>query len=293
MTINEAKKIIDDFNSQNGEYSEEDFFLYTEAAQYLIKKTNNTRYMGELGGYYYERKEYDLALKYYEMASDLGDIGATIGLGYIWYYGRTGEVNYEKAFKYFSKVKYISTAQIKLADMYKNGYYVEKDYDKYCEIIENLYTKCSPLSYYDDPTPEVYSRLAGIREKQGNIDEAVRLLKAGIHSLISRIECNSFFGNFSIMKGMIEHLYRLIPLNRNDFGLYDLYEVMKDPVNVRFTYAGKQYIIESSREPDGTIAVKFEGKWYHSVNDMLMNAHIGDERITDYEWRHVDFEIME
>ena len=90
--------------------------------------------------------------------------------------------------------------------------------------------------------------------------------------LSSRIGYNPFFGNYSIMQGLIRDLYRLTPLDKNKFDLFDLYEVFREPVTVRFTFEGKQHTIESSREPDGSVAVCFQGKWYRSVNDMLMNV---------------------
>lgn len=59
--------------------------------------------MLELGGMYYDQRRFDLALKYYEMAAECGSVSAEVGLGYIWYYGRTGETDYEKAFYYYDK----------------------------------------------------------------------------------------------------------------------------------------------------------------------------------------------
>ena len=102
MTISEAQIIVDSFRKNNGHYTEDEFFLYTEAAGLIIRETNDPECMLELGGYYYEQKNYDLALKYYEMSAVLGYGAAIVGLGYIWYYGRTGTVDYEKAFHYFS-----------------------------------------------------------------------------------------------------------------------------------------------------------------------------------------------
>lgn len=81
--------------------------------------------MADLGGYYYELKKYDLALKYYNMAAELGSEGTEVCLGYVWYYGRTGKVDYEKAFHYFSMAGRNPVAEYKIADMYHNGYYVE------------------------------------------------------------------------------------------------------------------------------------------------------------------------
>ena len=104
MTVQEAKNICEEYyyNTRPGD---EDSFLYTEALRYLIEETKDSDYMVELGAYCYESRQFDLALKYYEMAADQNNIFAISNLGYIWYYGRTGEKDYEKAFCYFNKAR--------------------------------------------------------------------------------------------------------------------------------------------------------------------------------------------
>ena len=132
MDIREANIIRRNFYRMD-DPSEEDIFLYTEAMDYLIRETADPETMLDLGGYYYEKKHFDLALKYYEMAAEYKLPYAYDCLGYIWYYGRTGRRDFEKAFHYYSLAKDagILEAAVKVADMYKNGYYVEKDYEKY------------------------------------------------------------------------------------------------------------------------------------------------------------------
>ena len=83
--------------------SEEEEFELTENLRFLIESTKDYRYAEYLGGIYYDKKMYDLALRYYELAETFGSTWAWNDLGYIWYYGRTGHADYEKAFKYFSK----------------------------------------------------------------------------------------------------------------------------------------------------------------------------------------------
>ena len=83
--------------------SDEDFFIFTEVIDFLIKEQNNPRDMIHLGGVYYGRREFDLALKYYEMTSTFNIDAADECLGYIWYYGRTGDRDYEKAFRHYSR----------------------------------------------------------------------------------------------------------------------------------------------------------------------------------------------
>ncbi len=292
MTIQEAKIICEQFGRNNGHYTEEEFFLYTEAAGMLILETNDPEYMCDLGGYYYEQKYYDLALKYYEMASDLGDEAATVNLGYIWYYGRTGTVDYEKAFRYFTLAGDNAVARYKIGDMYHNGYYVEKDEAKYQEIIESLYKAYHGTNYVEDPLPEICVRLAGIREREGDTEEAIRLLCEGKSMLSSRIGFNPFFGNFTIMQEIISTLYRLIPIDKKNIDIFDLYELMKAPVRIGFTYQGETYIIESKKEADGTIAICYEGKWYRDVTDMLMKAEIDGELLTLISWKLKLFEVV-
>ena len=101
MTTKEAREIVYFFDEMSNP-SEDDVFLFTEAMDFLIEKEKDPRDMMYLGGYYYEQKKFDLALKYYEMAASFDYDPAYECLGYVWYYGRTGERDFKKAFEYFS-----------------------------------------------------------------------------------------------------------------------------------------------------------------------------------------------
>ncbi len=87
----------------------------------------------DLGALYYTgrsgEQNYEKAAHYYEIADKNGNRQATENLGYIYYYGRIGERDYEKAFKYFIKGALDNHLRslYKVGDFYKNGYYVEKD----------------------------------------------------------------------------------------------------------------------------------------------------------------------
>ena len=146
MTIKEAHKIIDSFAHKNN-YTEDEEFEYIEALDFMIRSSADPRYMMQLGGYYYGQRVFDLALKYYEMAAELDYEEANECLGYVWYYGRTGTKDYEKAFKYFTAAakRGNTVAKYKIADMYKNGYFVEKDYEKYKKLIRELSISCCSL----------------------------------------------------------------------------------------------------------------------------------------------------
>lgn len=279
MTIREAKDIYRKYSSKSVLTDDEEFLL-TEAMKYLVEETKDTRWMVELGGYHYEQKNFDLALKYYELADEYGDKWAAEGLGYIWYYGRTGVKDYDKAFKYYTKAMENGQlrSMIKVADMYKNGYGVEKDYSKYCEMIEQAYKKVRYARFLNEPLPEVFTRLARIRTEQGRTEEAIDLYLRARDFLAEKISHNPFFGDLNSMKWLTEDLYKLTDVDYADLDLYDLYYLLTKPCMIAFTYDGQEYIVESVEE-GGAVAVKFGDKWFSDVSELFQKAVIDGERI--------------
>lgn len=293
MTVGEAKKIVQEFD-ENRKPSEDDIFMFTEALNYLIEELHDPRDMMYLGGYYYEKKNFDLALKYYEMAATYDYDSAYECLGYIWYYGRTGERDYKKAFENFSKMmaKGHLVATYKVADMYKNGYYVEKSQETYEKIIEELYPKVKKCRNVFDPVPEVYTRLARIRKEQGKAGEAVNLYLNAKNFLAQRIQYNAFFGNLNIMKWLIDDLYELIAFDYEEFDFYDLYYLLKSPHVINFHYKKQLFRLESVLEGE-ECTVCFNGKWYHSRDDFFKEAMVGDTVATAVYRELYGFELLE
>ena len=283
MTVHEAREIVRQFDERNNP-SEDDVFIFTEAMNYLIEEEKNPHDMMYLGGYYYELKNFDLALKYYEMAATFDYDAAYECLGYIWYYGRTGERDYKKAFYYFSKMmeKGHLVATYKVADMYKNGYYVERDYDKYVEIIEELYPLVQECDDVFDPIPEVYTRLARIRTEQERVDDAIELYLYAKDVLAVRIQYNAFFGNMNIMKWLIDDLYKLKPFNYDDIDIFDLYYLLNSPHEIRmypqFDYEGSYVELKSVQEGDAC-EVCFNNKWFHDRDDFFVRAEFDGVQI--------------
>jgi tetratricopeptide (TPR) repeat protein len=295
MTIREARMILQEYY-ENTNPSEEDEFLYTEALKYLIEETKDPDRMVELGGYYYEHRNFDLALKYYELAAEYNNLYAISNLGYIWYYGRTGERNYEKAFYYFDRARQMGDliAAYKVADMYKNGYYVEQDREKYKSIIEELYPKVKNARRLNEPLPEIFTRLAKIRSEEGDTKEALRLYDFARDFLAQRIQAHPFFGDLSIMKWMITDIYKLRPFDPEFIDLYDLYYLLTAPVKVRFTYEGETHEVEAALETEGEpLAVRFDDKWFRTVDDFFQKAELDDELLTSCYEELFDFEVQD
>lgn len=292
MTSDEARKIEREFY-EISHPSEDEEFMYVEVMKFLIESESNPRDMMSLGGYYYELKRFDLALKYYEMASSFGYEEADECLGYIWYYGRTGEKDYEKAFRYYSKAMARGNinATYKVADMYKNGYFVGKDYEKYVSMIEALYPRVKYARSLGDPLPEIYTRLARIRVEQDRPDEAVGLYLRAKDFLAQRLSYNAFFGHLNVMKWLIDALYELIEFDYEGFDFYDLYYLLTKPVKIRFKFRGKEQNLEAIEE-DGSVVVKFNDKWFRDRDDFFGKACIDNERLTAIYDRLKGFEVI-
>lgn len=291
MTITEAKSICKAFYRKNN-HTEDEEFVFTEALLFLIKETNDPRYMMELGGWYYDKRDFDLALKYYEMASLLHYPPANECLGYVWYYGRTGVKDYEKAFNYFKAGMDDGNlvAAYKIADMYKNGYYVEKDYDRYKQIIEDLYPKVCGMKMTNDPVPEVFTRLARIRSEEGRKDEAIRLYLYSKDFLAQRIRYNPFWGNINIMLWLIDDLYKILEFNPQDFDFFDMHFLIKRPCKVTFKRGRKVYELEAVEE-DGEVHIRFGDKWFRNREEFYRKAEIGTSQATDIYDELTGFEV--
>ncbi len=261
--------------------TEDDEFVHVESLKFLIEETKDPLFIFNLGEYYYEKRKFDLALKYYEMAAEMGLPEAEECLGYIWYYGRTGEKDYKKAFKYFEKgmKRGDMISAYKVADMYKNGYCVEKDHDKYKEIIEELYERIQTISDEYKPIPEVYTRLAKIRADEGDTKEAVRLYKEAKFYLASRLTRSSFFGNINIMNWLICDLYKLVEPEYDNLDLYDLYYILTEPHEITFRYNRETYTVSSVMENDECV-INFGDSWFKTPADFMSKAKIDGVPIT-------------
>ena len=313
MTILEARRICEDFYKLSNP-DDEDLFLAAEALDYLIEETKDPGYMLDLGAIYYGEGQFELALKYYEMAAAYDETNAMIGLGYIWYYGRTGTRDYKKAFQYFDRARRRGdqNAAYKVADMYRRGLYVKKDPAKYRRIIEDLYREITRNRkwYIQNPyskLPEVYLRMGEILAEDGQTKKALKLFETARTVLARRIQDSCFFGDRTIMKELIVRIYELRGRNpgetdsrnpgetggRNpgetggradsnigdDFELYDLYELLKSPCLIRFIFEGEEHEAEALEE-DGVLVIRFDDKWYRTVDDFFAEAQIGTEKLT-------------
>ena len=115
-----------------------------------IEKENASA-MTVLGSLYYTGRcgelNFEKAVHYYTMADQLGERQATENLGYCYYYGLSGEIDYKKAYHYFVKGALDGhlNSLYKVGDMYRNGYYVEKDERQAFYIYNHCYNQMTDI----------------------------------------------------------------------------------------------------------------------------------------------------
>ncbi|MBQ5952369.1 MAG: sel1 repeat family protein [Lachnospiraceae bacterium] len=285
MTGTEAVKALHDYYDIANP-TEDDDFICTEALGFLIEKTKDPKYMCELGWHYCAKKRFDLEIRYLEMAAECGYLPALEELGYMWYYGQHGEQDYKKAFYYFSRgVQDKGTGSLwcryKLADMYRNGYAVEKDEAKAREIIEEAWEQVKEPRFFNEPFPEIAHRLAEIREADGDREEAVRLLRQAKRFLAERIRNDPFWGYFSVMKRIVTLLYRLTPFDPQKNDLYDLFYLLETPGTCVLRRGRQKFRIDAEETEESPAAVRFDGRWYRNVAEFCQKAAWNGEKLTE------------
>lgn len=298
MTIEEALEYIDNYD-ENENTSDDEEFQYIECLKFMIEETHDSKYMMWLGGRYHASYQFDLSYKYYEMAAQYDNLDAYEGLGYIWLCGYLGKTDYKKAFEYFSKAAEQGNlvAEYKIADMYKEGYYVEKNIEKHEEMIEEIHSKLGLSSSIMDPVPEVNLRLARIRMAHGRTREAKTLLTHARSFLKHRIFYNAFFGYLVTMRAIIEEYYSLVEFDSRKIDIYDLFYLMERDYKVRLNHQGKTYYFEPSKEGSTTTVHLYseedaEGNWFTSIQSLFENPTINDDYLMNLCYEIYDWEVF-
>ena len=283
----QAQDIIEsiDRKERRGALSESDAYQRMEALHYLCDVEADAWAMGYLGGIYYEQENYPLAEKYYLAAYEHGNKGIASGLGFIYFYGRVGTPDYEKAFRYFSEAKDLGDkeAAMKLADMYERGLGVAKDEAKYEEILRALWKELEDCNKLFEPIPEIDHRLAYLDMQRGETEEAEEMLKRGRSFIVQRIYYSAFWGNFIVARRIETLLGELGLIDAETPEVFDLFYCLKTPSEYSLFYKGEFYDIVSF-EDEGKIRVRFGGKAFASIEDFLRKAFAGGKHVYSLEY---------
>ena len=107
---------------------------------------------------------------------------------------------------------------------------------------------------------------------------------------IRRIRQHPYFGDLTIMKRLIADVYELTELDPGFIGLYDLYEILKTPAKVEFSFEEERYEVESVPEKEGMV-IRFGDTWYRTVDDFFQKAELDGERLTSRYEEVYDFAV--
>lgn len=272
--------------------TEDDDFMFEEACNSLIANSGDSVAMFNLASHYYEEQNYELSLKYFEMADACGEPFAAEYIGDIWYNGYTGETDYEKAFHCYSKMAAHHTpSTFKLADMYRYGQYVELDYEKYCAMIEDMYAYLQDV-VNPNCEADVYMRMAEILLGRGQKEEAADLLQSAKFELSLRMSAVPSVEDLRLMEKIINLMYTIMPIQEAELDLFDLYYLLRDPVTVRFYGLGEEELIVRSIKDETGISILYRDQWYRSVEDFLLKAKKGRLYLIQSRDLYSEFEVI-
>ena len=304
MDSYEAYQITKEYQAKSVLEPDEEFMLI-EAYLCIINAYKDVDPDDEIDGYvamynlaslYKRRGEYDLALKYFKMCYEHGGGSlAEMEIADIYYYGLTGHTDYEQAFRFYTAAAEsgFPKAKLRLADMYRNGQFVDEDEEKYRELVFDVYDQI-----WDSPVPdykgETFFKAAEIYLEAGFEEDCLDLLLDAQDALAEQMLTYTNDSDLDLMKKIIELQYELIEpkIDKNwDFQLYDLYHILKKPVSIEFSSSTGKHYVSSVLEPSG-ITVEFDGKWFRSIDDFFRRAIIDGERLPAVNQDLLDFRIL-
>ena len=295
MTAEEAVKHLDELFSKPN-VPEEDEPLFVECLTLLANMPEH-ELCGEaqyyLGDFYYYYHRYDLAIRYWELSGENGFTAAWAGIADLYFFGKGIERDYEKAFYYFSKgaEKDNEYCQCMLADMYRDGLYVAPNRGKYKELIEELYFKESQSERSSDVFPDIILRLARIRKEDNETEQAIALYREALVRYKKDVSVRKYTAYIKRILEATEELYALTPFDLDPMDIYSISYLMKKPVRIIFMYKDKSYEIETFSENTG-ITVRFENKWFRTVEDFYLKAEICERSITTLVYDLYGFEVI-
>lgn len=239
-----------------------------------------------LACHYEKIGKFDLALKYYEISAGYGTSAAYGQIGRIYYYGLAGEVDYEKAYNNIlqaDKLEWYFEDYI-ISDMYRYGYYVEKNMQKSQQIIKDLYMKIKDNNIATANIPEIMVRVLPYID---DVEEMWDAVERTVSLLLDRLKANR---DYTVTKEdestmiAIHSYLEMMNLEMPNTDLFDFLYILKvrDVSIIQFFVNNQPYSIHIEVEDDGRESIEFGGKWYRDYIAFLNKAKIGNKLLRCY-----------
>ncbi|MCD8294041.1 MAG: hypothetical protein LUE27_02175 [Clostridia bacterium] len=206
--------------------------------------------------------------------------------------GYLGEPDYEKAYEYYRFAAYRGhvLAMYKLAFMYRDGRYVEKDYEE-CKrlLLQDYYAVTDVSDYYLPTIAEALLELSRAGQASGNTKDALKAVSIIVDGL-EHVWAHGATVTETDIK-CVEQMYALKPFAKSKRRLADLLLILQKPGKVSFTVQGKKHTAETV-ERDGEIIVAYEGQYYRDPADFMNRAEIDGKPMRVYanDIKHIHME---
>lgn len=298
MTLEEAKKTIKEITDRIHEksyFTEEEEFQINELSKYICEQEKSGNYASFVGNKCMENDKCDLALYYFELSIQYGYLHSYKYAGDIYYNGwaKCGK-DLKKAFEYYTKAietKVVgdgtwenpitdvhNDAKMSLAKMYKNGEYVEKDYEEYKRLINEVYEEVKDKEDDEQTKYLVLKEKVAIAIEEKDEEAAADYLVDAMYS-----SEEFYFQTFMVeelytLEEFANTLFEIVPVDIFDVDFPEIFYLLKKPCKIKFVLDGKEHYIESLKEKDA-IVIKLEDQWFRNVVEMIDKAKIDGQEL--------------
>ena len=295
MTVEEARKLIEEMTFEKNDFSKEEEFQIHELSKYICEQEKSGIYASFIGNKYIENGKMDLALYYLELAVEYGDLQSYQSVGNIYYFGWSScGKNLKKAFECYSKAAEVkktgdgtwenpisdvhNEAKISLARMYKNGDYVEKNYEEYKKLINEVYEESKDETDNEQIKYAVLKEMAVIAKEDGNLEKAREYLYEAMYSSMKSYCDTLMFEELYIIDEFANMIYEIEEIDITNIDFPEIFYLLKKPCKIKFELNEEEYHIESLYEKD-SIVIKIGNQWFKDVEKMIDKAIVDEKEL--------------
>ncbi len=254
---------------------------------------------GKLSGY--------LGQKLYEKGIEkLGMRQCYYYLGEIYLKGTNGIYDFEKAFRCFmmaaeaeeggdglylpSLAKTAVLARLKIAGMYRDGLFVERNEKRHDELIRKIYEEVRTKDY-SSGRPEAALEMIELNIDNECDDVILELFTTLLDDSLEGMErkAGREYAEMFVRAGML--LSHFESEESEQLAVFDLYRCLEDEQKITFTYNGQCHCLQLIRHPSLTYYCLDEQK-FASLTDLLISGVISGETIGSLLNRISDWRLV-